>query len=128
MLKVRFHLGGGQHKGHFQVREGKEVRYYDPAKFQLRMKKGLLHNRPTTAEKINCGEINKTPCSWIRCESLEVAEVGTWTTEGCAEVSYNPKVAPHWRDHRGQNIDGSVMAVLITDGRKVYKGAIATEV
>ena len=120
MLKVRFHLGAGPHKGHFQVRDGDEVSYYDPAKFQLRMRVGRLHNQPTTAKRINCGEINKTVCSWIACESLEIAPAGSWPV-GYAEVSYNPKVAPYWRDSDGGCIDGEVVPILQTVGKKVYR-------
>ena len=123
MLKVRFHLGAGPHKGHFQVRDSDEVSYYDPEKFQLRMREGRLHNQPTTAKRINCGEINKTVCSWIACESLEVVKAGTWNLHpsNLIEVSYNPKVAPHWRDSDGQNIDGVVVPILQTVGKKVYR-------
>jgi len=122
-MKVRFHLGAGPHKGHFQVRDGDEVSYYDPAKFQLRMRVGRLHNQPTTAERINCGEINKTVCSWIACESLEIAPAGLWDIHLDHDdlVSYNPKVAPYWRDSDGQNIDDEVVPILQTVGKKVYR-------
>lgn len=122
-VKVRFHLGAGPNKGHFQVRDGNDVRYYDPEKFQLRMRDGRLHNRQTTAKRINCGEINKTVCSWIDCESLEIAPAGSWDMHpsNLIEVSYNPKVAPYWRDPDGGCIDGEVVPVLQTVGKKVYR-------
>ena len=93
MLKVRFHLGAGPHKGHFQVRDGDEVRYYGQH-FNFALGEGRLHNQPTTAKRINCGEIRKTVCSrGLSARVLEVVKAGTWNLHpsNLIEVSYNQK-------------------------------------
>lgn len=113
-MNVRFHLGNGRHKGHWQVRAGRRVRYYDPAKVNLTLRGCRLVNKPATARRI-CGGENKTPCAWVACESVDAAPSRAASGE---LVRYNPRVAPNWV-YRGGNADGMTFAVLTTCGKHV---------
>lgn len=112
--RVRFHLGEGKHKGHWQVRCGRRVRYYDPSEASLTMHGCRLVNRPAAARKIYCGE-NKTPCAWIECERVSVFQDVSTSGE---PVRYNPRVAPNWV-FRGTNADGTRFESLFTCGTSV---------
>lgn len=112
--RVRFHLAEGRHKGHWQIRRGRSVRYVDPNVASLTMRGCRLVNRPATARKIYCGE-NKTPCAWIECDRVEVSASPAYSG---STVSYNPRVAPHWV-FGGDNADGMTFALLSTRGRHV---------
>jgi hypothetical protein len=114
MNRVRFHLGNGPHKGQWQIRRGRRVEYVDPSATNLEMRGCRLVNRPSTANRIFCGE-NKTPCAWIECESVQTRPSEAATGE---LVRYNPRVAPNWT-FRGQNADGTTFALLKTVGRSV---------
>lgn len=113
-MRVRFHLGEGKHKGQWQVRHGKRVRYFDPNEVSLTMRECRLVNRPATARRIH-GGANKTPCAWIECESLVARPAKAVSGE---LVRYNPRVAPNWV-YRGQVADGTAFASLTTCGRSV---------
>jgi len=120
-VKVRFHLGAGPHKGHFQITDKAGVRYYDPAKFQLRIVNARLHNNRRMATKIFKGESNKNVCSWIRCDRVEIYSETILSSEGLDSVKYNPKVAPYWRDgETDDNRDKFRYGSLITDGKNVF--------
>jgi hypothetical protein len=114
MNRVRFHLGNGRHKGHWQIRTGRRVRYVDPSAANLELRGCRLVNYPRVANKIHGGG-DKTPCAWIECESIETRPSEAATGE---LVRYNPRVAPHWT-FRGANADGTTFAVLKTVGRSV---------
>ena len=117
-VKVRFHLGAGEHHSKFQVIDDAGSKtYYDPKKVQLRMRNAVLHNRPKIAARIFAGEINKTVCSWIRCDHVEVLPSNGET--GVSQVEYNPRKAPYWVE-AGVNVDFEQYEVLITNDRKVY--------
>lgn len=115
-MKVRFHLGGGENFMKWQVRDGRRVEYHDPDKVSLTLRGCRLRNAPGVAKRIH-GGANKSVCAWIECESVEVSprrrrRVG-------AGVYFNPRVAPHWRDANGRNIDGARAREMRTAGRSV---------
>ena len=113
-MKVRFHLGNGQHKGHWQVRSGKRVSYFDPSEVSLTMRGCRLVNHSATARRIHGGD-NKTPCAWVECEAVEARPSQAVTGE---LVRYNPRVEPSWI-YRGSNADGMEFALLQTCGTSV---------
>lgn len=113
--QVRLHLGKGEHFGHWQVKCGAGVRYYDPAKASLTMLDCQLRNQPGTAKKIHDGG-NKSVCAWVDCNELLVS--GPVEMAGI-RISYNPRVAPYWRNLAGQCIDNKRVDVLRTIGREV---------
>jgi hypothetical protein len=118
-FKVRFHLGQGEHFQHWQVSQGGTTYYLDPNRVSLTMVGCKLRNHPATAQKIHDGA-HKKVCAWIDCEELEVTEPDSHVG---LPISYNPRVAPHWRNIGGRNIDGMDCPVLRTNGRQVvYTG------
>jgi|TARA_B100000900_G_scaffold79471_1_gene63867 hypothetical protein len=123
-MKVRFHLGAGEHHRKFQVIDDDGVKsYHDPEKVQLRMINCKLHNRPKTASLIYESKINKTVCSWIRCEKVEVLSSGSH--QGKTLVEYNPRKKPHWVIE-GKNVDYQEFDCLVSDGRNVFIGESTT--
>lgn len=123
-MKVRFHLGGGEHHRKFQVIDDEGVKtYYDPEQVQLRMLNCKLHNRPRIARQIFEGERNKTVCSWIRCEKVEFLSLGSYHSKTLVE--YNPRKKPHWVIE-GKNVDYQEFDCLVSDGRNVFIGESTT--
>lgn len=131
MIKVRFHLGAGPHKGHWQVRysDGRVV-YHDPAKTTLILWSAKLRNHPAAATKIYCGA-HKQVCAWIEAKHVSVCEHSTVADVVCAGLSvsqdqragqyhFNPRVAPHWRDGHGGNADNRSFARAVTVGQQVF--------
>jgi hypothetical protein len=113
--QVRFHLGKGENHGKWQVKSMAGVRYYDPATVSLTLLDCQLRNQPATAKKVYDGA-NKSVCAWIDCN--EVLTAAPHTPAGLP-VSYNPRVAPHWRDEAGENIDGKRIGLLRSNGRQL---------
>ena len=123
MVRVRFHLGQGEHYRHWQVRhhDGR-VEYHDPDKVSLVMLDCRLRNRRGTAQAIHAGE-NKSPCAWVEADDCIVqVPVRFWSGLDGRQIAYNPRVAPHWRDEAGQDIDGRRYASVITSGRTMAAG------
>lgn len=131
MIKVRFHLGAGPHKGHWQVRysDGR-VAYHDPATTTLILWSAKLRNQPAAARKIYCGA-DKQVCAWIVAKHIAVCEYSTVADAVCAGLSvsqdhragqyhFNPRVAPHWRDGHGGNADNRSFARAVTVGQQVF--------
>ena len=114
-MNVRFHLGNGPHCGHWQIRDGRRVRYVDPSEASLRLRGCRLVNRRGTAERIHAGA-HKTPCAWVECDEVEVYPPLTQSTG--ASVRYNPRVSPHWI-FEGRDADGMEFALLSTAGNKL---------
>jgi len=114
--QVRFHLGAGKHCGAWQVKSMAGVRYYDPATVSLTLLDCQLRNHPSTAGKIHAGA-KKAVCAWIDCN--EVLTAAPHTPAGLP-VSYDPRVAPHWRNLTGGNIDGMSLSVLRTVSKSVF--------
>jgi hypothetical protein len=79
----------------------------------------VLKNRKTTALKIFDGA-NKTVCSWILCDEVEIIDhVGLTAMNDSERVSYNPRLTPHWM-FRGSVADGMRFGKLVSSGNKVY--------
>lgn len=119
MVRVRFHLGAGENYGKWQIRHADgRVEYHSPDTTYLRMYGCRLRNRRGTAQAIHAGE-NKSPCAWVEAERVSVqTSDGSWPYgRSAVEVQYNPKVAPHWRDLHGRNIDGERFATILTSRR-----------
>ncbi len=118
-MKVRFHLGKGQHFMKWQIRDGKNVQYFNPDSVILMMKGCKLHNNISTAEKIFNGS-DKTVCAWVECESVEVVNLNL-NVESLECIQYNPKISPHWRNHLNENIDNRFFGAIISQGKKLYE-------
>lgn len=114
--EVRFHLGKGENFGKWQVKSLAGVRYYDPATVSLTMLDCQLRNHPTVAKRIFDGA-NKDVCAWVDCN--EVLVEAPHTPPGLP-VSYNPRVAPYWRNLTGGNIDNIRLSVLRTVSKSVF--------
>jgi hypothetical protein len=114
--QVRFHLAKGENHGKWQVKSMAGVRYYDPAAVSLTLLDCQLRNQPATAKKVYDGA-NKSVCAWIDCN--EVLTAAPHTPPGLP-VSYDPRVAPHWRNLTGGNIDGMSLSVLRTVSKSVF--------
>ena len=52
-MRVRFHLANGEHFMHWQVRDGRSVRYYKPEAFSLQMNGCSLVNKAGAAGRIH---------------------------------------------------------------------------
>lgn len=122
--EVRFHLGKGENHGKWQVKCMAGVQYYDPATVSLTLLDCQLRNHPATARKIFDGA-NKKVCAWVDCNELLVE--GPEPKAGIP-VSYNPRVAPYWRNFCGQKVDGTRVEVLRSDGRQLVATGERTEV
>jgi hypothetical protein len=114
-FQVRFHLGKGENFGKWQVRYREATYYLDPERVSLNMVNCKLRNQPSAAQKIYAGA-HKKVCAWIDCEELEV---GHPVHHVGVPVSYNPRVAPHWRGEAGENIDGKRIGLLRSNGRQL---------
>jgi hypothetical protein len=79
----------------------------------------VLKNQKTTALKIFEGA-NKTVCSWILCDEVEIINnPGLIKANDSERVSYNPRVVPNWM-FRGSIADGMRFNRLVSLGNKVY--------
>ena len=72
--EVRFHLSGGKHYMHWQIKVkqgGKtvDVYYYDPAQYQLEMRGCILWNRPNKAKQVFEAGVHDVS-GWVRCEEV----------------------------------------------------------
>jgi hypothetical protein len=119
-IKVRFNLGAGANFMKWKIeRPDGVISYHSPEDVQLIMNVCVLKNQKSTALKIFNGS-NKTVCSWILCESIEILTNGVSTHHPDSErVSYNPRISPNWI-YRGSIADGMRFDKLITSGNKVY--------
>jgi hypothetical protein len=119
-IKVRFNLGAGANFMKWKIeRPDGVISYHSPEDVQLIMNVCVLKNQKSTALKIFNGS-NKTVCSWILCESIEILTNGVSTHLSDSErVSYNPRISPNWI-YRGSIADGMRFDKLITSGNKVY--------
>jgi len=127
--EVRFHLGGGAHYMHWQVRikqGGKtvDVYYYDPNEYQLEMRGCRLRNRPNKAKQVFEAGVHDVS-GWIRCEEtmLRKSFYPVLPVDNLERVFYNPLRDPHWRRESDNNEfvwDETEYATLITSGKQVY--------
>ena len=116
--QVRFHLGKGANYGKWQVKGPGGVQYHDPATTSLTMLDCQLRNQRGTAQKVHDGA-NKSVCAWIDANEVFVSGPIHPLEIAGIPVSYNPKVAPYWRNLSGGNIDGKRLSVLRTFGKQV---------
>lgn len=121
--KIRFNLGRGKNYMKWKIECAEGTFYLSPEEVNLRMVNARLRNHRGVANKINEGG-NKTVCSWILCDEVEILEPAfefnpsnAWVTQ----VRYNPRINPFWMDEDGNNIDKSTHEVLITSNRKIYR-------
>lgn len=120
MLKVRFHLGRGEHYKHWQVRGSKGlVEYYDPEQYVLDMYGCKLVSNNRVAQQVNASGV-KDVCGWISCRSIHIS--GPYEgLDNLVRVWYNPIVDTEWHM---QGVDSSVTGhefhYLTTRGRRVY--------
>lgn len=118
-IKVRFNLGAGKNFMKWKVeRPDGVISYHSPDEVQFIVHECVLKNQRTTALKIFNGA-NKTVCSWILCESIEIVTNGVSPQPDSERVSYNPRLAANWM-YRGIVADGMRFNKLITCGNKVY--------
>ena len=132
--KVRFHLGRGENYRHWQIiKPDGEREFVKPSDdTQIRMWNCRLVNRGKTAKKIYDGNCNKTVCSWIECEKLEVngilgtlfsSEKDAWleATKGI-QLEYNPRKNPFWVDTAtNSNVDDEGFKEIFTYEDKVFR-------
>lgn len=125
MFDIRFHLGAGQHYKHWQVKDGKDVIYYDPAQYSLIMNDCLLKNNRNKAEKIFESK-RRDVCGFVRCleyKAVEKYQIDAMFLEPEIkyEIMFDPKIAPYWRKHNDPNAyDGLTYSTLVTNGRRVF--------
>lgn len=126
-IRVRFHLGRGEHYRQWQVRwEDGRVVYYKPEDWVLVMHNCKLRNRRSVADRIHAGE-NKSVCAWIMCESVGLYPTAVYPRlhSTGSEVTYNPRVRPYWASPMGFDIDDTEHAGVYTFGRCVFVGQVA---
>jgi len=118
--KVRFNLGAGKNFMKWKIeRPNGSISYHSPEEVQLIMSGCVLKNQKTTALKIFEGA-NKTVCSWILCDGVEIINnPGLVEVNDSERVSYNPRVVPNWM-FRGSIADGMRFNKLVSLGNKVY--------
>lgn len=120
MYKLRFNLGKGENFMKWKLTyPDKTSVYLDPNETTIMMMGCELVNRKTTAKRIHAGE-NKTVCAHIKAEEVSVFDITSKPSKDLAEVAYNPRIKPHWRDEYHNDLDGLKFAALITHGNKVY--------
>ncbi len=118
MIKVRFHLARGKNYMKWQIKDGIKTEYYEPDLFNLIMNNCQLHNKPNIAKKIFNGE-NKTVCAWISCQSVNIVDRKEISSQK-ESISYNPRIAPHWRCDNGNNIDNKIFKTIVSVGHKLF--------
>lgn len=91
-IKVRFHLGAGEHYKHWKIEyPNGDYQFINPEKQNMVLYDCQLHNRKGTAAGIHKGG-EKVVCAWVWCESISMR----YMTDKGIEVSYNPRVYPNW--------------------------------
>lgn len=115
---LRFNLGAGKNfmKWKLTDKRTRKALYFDPNTTRFTMFDCKLVNQKATANKIHAGQ-HKAVCAWL--------EFNNYTTElsitpSRRAVEYNPRIAPHWRNARNENIDGMFYKTLTTKTNKVY--------
>lgn len=118
--KVRFHLGAGENYMKWQIKRRFSTSFVHTIRF-LVMKNCTLRNHEATASKIHAGA-NKSVCAWIECDdAYNYFDIPlNFPLENGKQISYNPKVAPYWRDEDGNNIDGMEFSTIWSNGRKLF--------
>lgn len=121
MIRVRFHLGAGEHYRQWQIRHADgRVEYHDPDAVSLVMFDARLRNRRGTAERIHDGG-NKSVCAWVEASDVMVTVPVTrfWSGLDGRQIAFDPRVTPHWRDESGTDIDGRRYRAVVSSGRRL---------
>ena len=119
--KLRFNLGKGERfmKWKITYPDG-SVDYLDPDEVTIVLWNCQLKNRRKVAEAIFEGA-NKRVCSWVTAEKAMVFTKDKTLPPIAAEpIRYNPRLAPHWTDSIGADIDDVELTKVITDGRRLF--------
>lgn len=132
MFDVRFHLGGGKHYKHWQIKT--VVRdvfgslrpiYFDPAECSLILHDCLLKNNRNKAEKIFESK-RRDVCGFVRCSDYEVVDkhiTDAMFVENTIryELMFDPKIAPYWRKQNDPDAyDNMTYHCLVTNGKKIF--------
>ena len=118
-FKIRFHLGKGENYMKWRIEDitNKKVWFFDPSEFEAVIINGKLYNQKSAANKINQGS-NKTVCAWIMAEDVVMYSIENLWMRG--QVSYNPRVMPHWIDNNGNNADKLEFERMQIVERKIF--------
>jgi len=119
MYKVRFNLGTGKNFLKWKIThpDGK-VEYHEPNDVILDMTDCFLRNQFGTAKKIFDGA-NKTVCAWVEAKDVRVLTPFNQSPVVLEQVSYNPRVAPHWMCN-GKDVDGESFESIISINRNLF--------
>ena len=113
-IKVRFHLGAGEHYKHWKIEyPNGDYQFINPENQNMVLYDCQLHNRKGTAAGIHAGG-EKVVCAWVWCKSISM----WFMADKGIEVSYNPRVYPHWMCD-GKNADNWKFDKLQTVGNKL---------
>jgi hypothetical protein len=113
-IKVRFHLGAGEHYKHWKIEyPNGDYQFINPEKQNMVLHGCQLHNRKGTAASIHAGG-EKVVCAWVWCDEVRMR----FMTDKGVEVSYNPRVYPNWM-YNGQVADNWKFDRLQTVGNKL---------
>lgn len=120
MYNIRFHLAKGKNYMKWQVRYGKNVRYYDPNHYQLELDSCKLINKTNKAKRVN-NSGKKEVSGWITCKHITITN--NVPIDDLEKLYYNPIRDPHWRRESDCNEfiwDDSEYSTLVTNGKQVY--------
>jgi|694.fasta_scaffold150060_5 hypothetical protein len=119
MIKVRFHLGRGKNYKHWRIEyKDKTVEFYNPDIYSLKLYNIKLKNNRKVSDRIYSGE-NKSVCSYIICEKIDILNKPFEYNEDLIELKYNPRIIPYWNID-GVNMDGKTFDKCITIQNKVF--------
>lgn len=89
--------------------------YFDPETTQFQLENCKLVNCRKTAAKIHAGS-HKQVCAFVTFSNY--SEIPK--TSVTRPVMYNPRIAPHWRNAQGEDLDGHIFKSLRTLGNKIF--------
>lgn len=121
-FKIRFHLGAGKNfmKWRVENTRTKQVVFFSPDEYELKLINCKLYNQKKSAEKIYDGG-TKTVCAWIMAQKVDICIGGGSHNLDTNRLTYNPRVAPNWMDSNNNNVDKIEFDSLITIGKKLFK-------
>jgi hypothetical protein len=122
IFKTRFHLGRGENfmKWRVENTETKDVKFFDPESYELKLTNCKLYNQKGSAKKIYDGG-TKVVCAWIMSQKVDICIGGASHNLDKNRLTYNPKVSPNWMDTDNNNVDKIEYDSLVTIGRKLFK-------
>ena len=118
--KIRYHLGAGENYMKWRVEDttSKEVKFLDTEDFEMSLKNAKLYNQKGAADNIYNGA-SKTVCAWIMAEEI-FPNPDYMFVAFDKIISYNPRVAPYWRDHNGKNVDKQEFEEIYIDKEEIF--------